>query len=123
MLEEERNTEIERNNRLLYEKIAGQFQNLEKTIQCRNQWRKRKRYTKITLDDDDSLNSSKMNHPKPLKFRSRVERVEPIKESKAEQPSTLFMGKAEIDGLSLRIKLSLSKQRYLLLAHNPQLSI
>lgn len=45
MLEEERNTEIERSNRILYEKIKGHFDSLKDSqslMNKRQKWRKRK---------------------------------------------------------------------------------
>lgn len=58
MLEEERNTEIERDNRMLYEKIMNHFKDLNqrkqmvKNINKRNRWRNRK-HKKIDLGNSE----------------------------------------------------------------------
>lgn len=64
MLLEERNTEIERDNRLLYEKIMGHFKNLKEStvnIQNRNKWRKRKHKNRTITDSDAKSNTKSIN--------------------------------------------------------------
>jgi hypothetical protein len=121
MLEEERITEIERDNRILYTKIMGQFQSLKQTTQCRHKWLKRKRRANPEEHEQNSFNSSKMKTKGAVQFRSKV--VQSIRESKVEEPHTLFLGQAWIDGIEVKAKVSLGKEGYLLLAHNGKLSI
>lgn len=62
MLEEERNTEIERDNRMLYHKIVGHFhtdmESFKKSQTRRTKWSKKKdkeRVTKSNLSPNDRL--------------------------------------------------------------------
>lgn len=89
-------------------------------MQSRNKWRKRKKKVKPTQEENSSFNSSKAVMANELRFKSRVET---IRESKVEEFQTLFLGQADIDGVALKVKLSLSRERYLLLANNSSLSI
>jgi hypothetical protein len=49
--------------------------------------------------------------------------VETLRESQVDEAKTLFMGSAVIDKMALKIKITLSKKIYKLLARNNEMSI
>jgi hypothetical protein len=103
---------------MLYEKIMGHFQGLKDNIQNRNKWRKRKCKNQGMMD---SVSNASQTVNEQLKYLSRVKTIEQVPQLSEEE--TLFNGNSEIDGVQLRVKVTLDRQHYCLRAKNNQLQI
>lgn len=80
-------------------------------MQSRHKWRKRKCKNHVTQEDGRSNATSNLVSEQ-LKYLSRVKTQQP------QQLSTLFAGNHEIDGVPLKIKITLDKHHYCLKAKN-----
>lgn len=125
MLLEERNTEIERDNRLLYEKIMGHFKNLKEStvnIQNRNKWRKRKHKNRTITDSDAKSNTKSINSFSNTEGLRYLQRIKPLQQQ-TDSLRTLFCGSAAIDGHELNIKILMDRQKYYLMARNSEMEL
>lgn len=105
---------------MLYEKIMGHFQSLKDSMsimQSRHKWRKRKCKNLVTQEADNRSNATSNLVSEQLKYLSRVKTQQP------QELSTLFIGNHEIDGVPLKIKITLDKQHYCLKARNNSVEI